>query len=152
MNIKWDKRFLSLAHEVSTWSKDPRTQVGCVIVKGKEEPIVGYNGFPQNIEDSTDRLHDYELKHKLVIHAELNAIFAATRSIEGDTLYCTHPPCIRCTVNIIRKNLGRVVCLTSPPDKMKKHHVDMQLSQELFDEAGIEFFMYERDKWFPKQN
>ena len=29
---KWDKRFLELAKLVGSWSKDPSTQVGAVIV------------------------------------------------------------------------------------------------------------------------
>ena len=29
---KWDERYLRLAKEVSTWSKDPSTQVGAVAV------------------------------------------------------------------------------------------------------------------------
>ena len=60
MNIlklgKWDVRFLKLAHEVASWSKDPSTKVGCVLVKGKKVISVGYNGLPMGIEDSIERL------------------------------------------------------------------------------------------------
>lgn len=31
-NTKWDRRFLRLAEEVSTWSKDPGTRVGAATV------------------------------------------------------------------------------------------------------------------------
>jgi deoxycytidylate deaminase len=30
---KWDQRFMDLAAHVSTWSKDPSTKVGSVIVR-----------------------------------------------------------------------------------------------------------------------
>ena len=32
MMTDWDKRFLKLAKHISKWSKDPSTQVGCVVV------------------------------------------------------------------------------------------------------------------------
>jgi deoxycytidylate deaminase len=43
---KWDERYLALAKEVSTWSKDPSTQVGAVTVGSKKEVLSqGFNGF-----------------------------------------------------------------------------------------------------------
>ena len=32
---KWDTRFLKLAKEIATWSKDPSTQVGAIAVKDR---------------------------------------------------------------------------------------------------------------------
>jgi len=44
---KWDERYLALAAEVATWSKDPSTQVGAVTVGSKKEVLSqGFNGFP----------------------------------------------------------------------------------------------------------
>jgi dCMP deaminase len=41
---KWDERYLALAKEVSTWSKDPSTQVGAVTVGSKKEVLSqGFN-------------------------------------------------------------------------------------------------------------
>ncbi|VVM23267.1 dCMP deaminase (EC [uncultured Gammaproteobacteria bacterium] len=37
---KWDERYLALAKEVSTWSKDPSTQVGAVTVGSKKEVLL----------------------------------------------------------------------------------------------------------------
>ena len=51
---KWDKRFLRIAHEVSSWSHDPGTKVGCVLVLEKRILSVGFNGFPQNLSDSLE--------------------------------------------------------------------------------------------------
>lgn len=142
---KWDTHYLGLAMYHAVLSKDPRSKVGCVITNGKESPVLGYNGFPQGIEDTDERLNDYEMKHKLVIHAELNAIFSSERSLKNNTLYCTHPPCVRCTVNIIRKGISRVVCIESDPEKMTKHKVDIQLSKKLFKEASVSFKMYTKE-------
>ena len=50
---KWDKRFLELAKLVGSWSKDPSTKVGAVIVDCNNRIIsVGYNGFPKGVKDN----------------------------------------------------------------------------------------------------
>ena len=79
MNIKWHKRFLEIAKEVSTWSKDPSSKIGAVIVDSNTKQIIsqGYNGFPRGIVDNLEVLNNRELKYKYVIHAEINAIFNA---------------------------------------------------------------------------
>ena len=52
----WDDRFLSLAALVAGWSKDPSTQVGCVIVDpDRRVRGMGYNGFPAGIADTEAR-------------------------------------------------------------------------------------------------
>ena len=80
MSEKWDKRFLALASHIAGWSKDPSTQVGCVVVgPDREIRSTGFNGFPRGIEDSIARLENRELKYPLICHAEENAIMHATR-------------------------------------------------------------------------
>jgi len=140
--LHWDLRFLNLALHVSVWSKDPRTGVGAIIARGKRDIDVGYNGFPEGIVDSKKRLSDYDVKHQLMIHAEQNAMNNSTRNLVGSTLYVTYPPCVPCTMSIISRNLGRVVCLESSKEKMEKHHVDIELSKELFLEKRIRFDIY----------
>ena len=87
---KWDERYLSLAAEVATWSKDPSTQVGAVTVGSKKEVLSqGFNGFPRGIHDTDERYNDRETKYKFVVHAEMNAIYNATysgASLDGATL------------------------------------------------------------------
>lgn len=139
----WDMRLMNLALHVSQWSKDPRTGVGAIIANGKRDIDIGYNGFPEGISDLKERLNDYDLKHKLVIHAEQNAMNNSTRNLVGRTLYVTYPPCINCTMSIISRKLGRVVCFGSPPEKMEKHKVDMELSKQLFLEAKIRFDIFD---------
>ena len=70
MSEKWDKRFLDLAAHISTWSKDPSTKVGCVVVgEDREIRSTGFNGFPRGIEDDEERLSDREQKYPLICHA-----------------------------------------------------------------------------------
>jgi dCMP deaminase len=112
MLTKWDKRFLRLAREVATWSKDPSTQVGCVIAQGKKELALGYNGFPECIEDKPEWYEDRELKLSLVNHAEKNARNKVERSSDlvGATIY-TWPlaPCGECAKDIVSWGITRII-------------------------------------------
>ena len=95
----WDKRFLQLAKHISEWSKDPSTQVGCVVVgPDRELRSTGFNGLPRGIEDNEQRLNNREIKYPLICHAEENAIMHAARigmSLKDCTAYVTWPPCTR---------------------------------------------------------
>ena len=64
----WDTRFLDLAEHISKWSKDPSTKVGAVIVDSYRRIVsTGYNGFPQGVMDSYDRLTDRDTKYEIII-------------------------------------------------------------------------------------
>ena len=39
MNTDWDRRFLELASVVGSWSKDPSTKVGAVIVNENKQIV-----------------------------------------------------------------------------------------------------------------
>ena len=75
MNPKWDGRYLALAEQVASWSKDPSTQVGAIAVNPLGNVVAqGYNGFPRGIADSDERYNDREKKYKYIVHAETNCI------------------------------------------------------------------------------
>ena len=111
MNGKWDQRFLDLAELVSQWSKDPRTKVGAVIVRpDKTVTSLGFNGFPRGVEDTDSRYGDRDVKHRLIVHAEANAILHAREPVYGHTLYVTPlHPCSSCTGLIVQSGVSRVV-------------------------------------------
>ena len=142
MSEKWDKRFLALCEYVATWSKDPRTQVGAVLVKDiNRDLILGYNGFPRNVDDRLEWYKNRELKHQLVIHAERNAILTAKRDLKGYTLYCSLRSCIRCSCDIIQAEIARVVypALTLEQEcKFKDYREEWALADRLMYEAGIQ--------------
>jgi len=138
---KWDKRYLSLAKEVSTWSKDPSTQVGAVTVGSKKEVLSqGFNGFPRNINDTDERYNDRETKYKFVVHAEMNAIYNATysgTSLDGATLYVYGLPiCSECAKGIIQVGIKKVVVEKSK--ELNNWNDSVKLSKAMFDEAGVE--------------
>ena len=64
----WWPRYLGIARQVSTWSKDPSTQVGAIAVGTKGQILAqGYNGYPRGMDDS-----DYdnrEEKYKKVVYS-----------------------------------------------------------------------------------
>ena len=81
---KWQRRFFDLARLIATWSKDPSSQVGAVIVDDKKRIVsVGFNGLPMGVEDTAERLNVRELKYELIVHAEANAILTAPKSVSG---------------------------------------------------------------------
>lgn len=112
---KWDERFMRLAREVSTWSKDPSRRIGAIAVDSSRRILsTGYNGFPSRIEDSADRLIDREQKYKYIIHGEMNCIYNACQngiSLNDSTLYVWGlPVCSECAKGIIQVGIKTVFC------------------------------------------
>jgi dCMP deaminase len=107
---KWDQRFLDMACLVGSWSKDPSTKTGAVIVDVQKRVVsVGYNGFPAQVVDDA-RLDCRELTYEIIIHAEVNALMFAQRPVIGCTLY-TSPfmSCSRCAALLIQAGITRHV-------------------------------------------
>jgi dCMP deaminase len=119
---KWDLRFLKLAKFISTWSKDPSTQTGAVIVRpNKSICSVGFNGFPAAMIDREDYYDNRDEKYSRIIHCEMNAAKFATESLSGYTLY-TYPfmSCDRCFVHMANYGITRFVAPKSPLDKEER--------------------------------
>lgn len=122
MTNKWDERFITMSHYISTWSSCLRRNVGAVIVKNKRVIATGYNGAPEKVLNCIDKrlcLRD-ELKiesgtrHEFCYanHAEQNALLQAAKlgiSVQDATLYCTHKPCAICLKMIINAGIKEVV-------------------------------------------
>jgi dCMP deaminase len=139
-SAKWDRRFLRLAREIASWSKDPSTQVGAIIVDALRIPVaLGYNGLPRGIADTQERLTDRSLKYSLIIHAELNALHNAGRSVRGCTLY-TWPlmPCSSCAGHLIQAGIARVVAPIARDDLHRRWADSLHVARELLLEAGVE--------------
>lgn len=140
---KWNIRFMQQAQLISTWSKDPSTRVGCIIVSPDRFVLSeGYNGFPCGIADTYERLHDRALKYPRVVHAETNAIVNAGRNgakIDGGILFVTAPPCTNCAKMIVQAGIREVLYIDL--DKSKKSvpgwRDELNISFDMFNEAGI---------------
>jgi dCMP deaminase len=133
---KWDRRFLALAEHVAQWSKDPSTQTGAVIVDPNNSVVsLGYNGFPRGVQDLSERLENRELKYKIIVHCERNALLFAKRDVAGCRLY-TWPfmSCVPCASMVIQAGITKVI---APPSDNPRWIEDFKLAQELFAEAGV---------------
>lgn len=142
MSIKWDQRYLKLAHGVAQWSKDPSSKIGAIAVGAKGQVLSqGFNGFPRGLKDDFTRLHDREVKYKYVVHAEMNTIYNATYngvSLDGATLYVYGLPiCSECAKGVIQVGIKRVVM---PKQEIEGKWLNSWLnSMSFFDEAGVDF-------------
>lgn len=146
---KWDRRFLRIADEVQSWSKDPSTKCGCVLVKDRRILSTGYNGLPSGLSDSLDRYQNREFKLATIIHAEKNAIFNAAKNgstTEGSTAYITWPPCSQCASALIQAGVVKVVC-PSPNLSPERWKANFLIANELLYEAGVTVIYFgESDK------
>lgn len=139
MSDKWDQRFLALAEHISAWSKDESTRVGCVIVSPQRRIVsVGYNGLPQGVQDIPERYGNREMKYRMIVHAEQNAMAFATRDLKDCTLY-TWPfmPCARCAALIVQHGIARVVAPKTPEKLQDRWREDLVLTAVMFQEAGV---------------
>jgi len=145
---KKNLRFLYLAEHVASWSKDPSTKTGCVIVRPDGTVAsIGYNGFPRAIRDDIDLLQNREEKYKRTIHCEMNAILSARERLDGYTLFTWPiPPCERCAVHIIQAGIIRVISIKEDSDVANRWSTQTKLAESLFSEAGVDYFYIDVNK------
>lgn len=141
---KWDSRFLALAEAIATWSKDPSTRVGAVIVRpDRTIASIGFNGFPRGVEDSVERYADRPTKYAMVVHAEANAIVNAREPLHGYTFYCTLFPCSSCASLIIQAGITDVYSLMPAADQIDRWKDSWKTSETMFNEANVGWIRYD---------
>ena len=133
-------KYLPEAVTASSHSKDPRTKVGAAIVDHRGVVrATGWNGFPRGVNDDPARYADREIKLKLVVHAEANAIANAAAvgvPLEGCGLVVTKFPCHECAKLIIQSGIKKV---TAPaPDDDSLWAGSAVIASQMFQEAGVE--------------
>lgn len=139
---RWDVRFLELAKHVASWSKDPRTKVGAVLVNDTNQVLsLGFNGFPRGVRDLEERYLDRPTKSLFVAHAERNALDNCFTDTKGSTLYVTMPPCNECVKSIIQKGIKRIVTLTSEDRPQDNGHASLIMIEE----CGINLEAYSNE-------
>jgi dCMP deaminase len=107
--MNWDEYYMSLAWSVSTKSKDPSTKVGCVIVSANYKPIsFGYNGF---VAGCNEQFMTFERPYKdmLSIHAEMNALIFAEKSVANGKVYVTHVSCDNCLKHLLQAGIKEII-------------------------------------------
>ena len=141
LSNKWDIRFLELAKQVASWSKDPSTQVGAVAVRNRTVIAQGYNGLHRGMKDTHDRLTVRTLKINRIVHAEMNAIYNAAEngvSLKDSTVYVVGlPVCHECAKCLIQVGVKRIVTPQQDiPEKWQQSCGDAHL---FFEEVGIKW-------------
>ena len=107
---------------------------------------MGYNGFPKGVLDSEERLNNREVKYKLVVHAEVNAILKAGDKARGGTLYVwpsfSLPPiCNECCKVAIQAGVKDIVGYlpNENDERVQRWKASISISEEMCNEAGISF-------------
>jgi dCMP deaminase len=133
--MDWDTRFLELAALVGSWSKDPSTKVGAVIVRpDRTIASLGYNGFPRGVDDT---YQDREHKLLRTVHAEMNAILSAREPLHGCTIYVTPLcPCSNCAAVIIQAGIEHVVAKMQPQAR-PEWKASFDAARDMFKQAGL---------------
>jgi dCMP deaminase len=142
IDSKWDHRFMRLAREISTWSKDPSSKIGAVVVNNERRILAtGYNGFPRGIADTDERLNDREQKYPRIVHGEMNALMNALYSgvsVKDSTIYVYGLPiCSECTKSVIQAGIKRVVITYTELAPEKWQNQWNAMSKPMYDEANV---------------
>ena len=133
-------RYMKFAEVAASFSKDPSTKVGCVIIDDDYHVLAtGYNGFPRGVMDSEERLCNKAVKYSLVVHAEMNAICASARTgrkLDGATMVVSSLfPCESCASAIVQAGIRRVIAPRIENERWKESN---ELAKLIFDESGVE--------------
>ncbi|GMT19884.1 hypothetical protein PFISCL1PPCAC_11181 [Pristionchus fissidentatus] len=142
--LEWDEYFMGIAILTAQRSKDPNTQVGCVLVDSRFRVVAaGYNGMPWGCadvempwgKDAEDPLND---KRTFVCHAEMNAVMNKNCvDLEGCRLYTSLFPCNECAKIVVQSRVKEVIFLND------RDSWQMEASKSLFDRVGITYRQFE---------
>jgi len=137
---KWQARFIKLAEEISTWSKDPSSRVGAVIVRpDRTIASIGFNGFPRGVEDTQERIANRDTKLLFTIHAEMNAILSAKEPLKDYSIFVwPFQPCAHCAASVIQSGIKEVYCPSNAHlDTYERWRDSFEAALQMFDEAGV---------------
>ena len=153
-HISWQQYFMSIALLAAKRSKDPSTQVGsCIVTPDNRVISIGWNGMPKSkhwlnndslfpwTKDSKDPL---ENKYMYVVHSEPNAIFHASESVKGCTMYLTWFPCSECAKAIAQSGISKLVYLHEYTTD--RYRESMEAARIIFDSSGVVYEKYSDNK------
>lgn len=135
---------MRIAEEIRSWSKDPGTKVGCVLVKERRIIATGYNGFPSTLSDSLDLYEDRDYKLAVTVHAEANAIMNAAKNgakTESCIAYVTFPPCSQCAASLIQAGVEKVIC-PNPANAPERWRASFKLANGMLYSSGVKLLYY----------
>ena len=126
----WEAYALKIAQAASGRSEDPRTKVGCCLLRcDNTVASLGYNGAPPGVSiDWNNR----EEKHRRVIHAEINAL-RMVKPAECYLAAITHTPCNDCLKSLAAYGIKKIVYRTkySSAEVLDPHQIAKDFGIEL---------------------
>ncbi|MCA0944524.1 hypothetical protein LCM08_06345 [Salipiger pacificus] len=135
---RWQRRMMDVARVVGSWSKDPNTKVGCVMVTDDRRIVAtGYNGLPRGVADRPERM-ERPAKYQWTCHAEENAVANAAShgaKLDGTTCVATHFPCSSCARSLVNAGVKRVV---TGGGATAMDASEFEVARTMFEEAGVE--------------
>lgn len=125
---------LALGRMTVQYTVEPKTGVGCVIMKDNDIVAVGWNDFPlKSIEESFHYATDQERdgKYPFFIHAEQNALLARNaKDVTGTVIFVTKIPCHECTPLVKVAGIGTVVLSTPLKPVQEKYSLNYDTFRE----------------------
>ena len=138
-----DLRWLALSASKGLESSDPKTKIGCIIVRPDKSILSeACNNFPTGVVDSIENRQSAPDKYLWIEHAERNAIYLAARrgiSTEGCTIFVDLTPCVDCARAIVQAGLIEVVINhdRNIEYRSERYSSEQAVSLEMLEEAGI---------------
>lgn len=130
---------MALAKISGLRSKDPNTQVGAILTNQHNRVIgLGYNGMPKGNDKDfpwTRNGQTKNTKYPYVVHAEMNAILNAIKSVENATLYVTLFPCSACAKFVVQAGIKKIIYTEDKYNGTK----DDLIAKDIFKKCNIAF-------------
>lgn len=108
----WARRFLLMAREICSWSKDHLDPHGAVVVRAdKTIASIGFSGLPQGVDDSPLENDDQDARDIMRISAERNAmLFSKDPTHEGHAAYLwPGPPNLDAISHLVHQGIRTIV-------------------------------------------
>ena len=172
LTVEWMIYFDTILTAVKNKSKDPRTKVGCVLIRDKRIITTGFNGLPEGVEDLEKR-YTSSIKYDYIVHAEVNALMQCARyqiGSDGTIAFVTHPPCVECTKLLIQAGVRTIYVRdkfetkqdngveslipswfswydlpTAAPLINENWRFKLCISKVMLKEAGVKLFLYDEN-------
>lgn len=133
------------------FSKDPRTQVGAIVLNGSDfsPHSYGYNGMPRGCDDNDEKRKVAPEKYYWFSHAERNAIDNAAKigiPLKDCWIVVTMIPCMECARSIVQTGIKGVVTLKPTPDLIQRWGEHFERTESLLKECGVELVLLETEE------
>lgn len=123
-----------------TFSKDPSTKVGAVLVDPVDftQLTQGYNGMPRGVDETKPERQERPLKYAFYEHAERNAIYNLARpQLKASIAVTTSVPSLSCARALI--SVGAREVYFPVPDEVSE---ELNVALALFKETGVQVGYY----------